>query len=195
MKVVASELPGVLLFEPKVFGDDRGYFLETWNSRRYAAAGLELDFIQDNLSFSRQGTLRGLHFQRRQAQGKLITVLQGEVYDVAVDIRSASPTFGKWAAYILSAENHRQLYVPPGFAHGFCVTSETALFSYKVTEYYSPQFEATIAWDDPDLAIPWPVGNPILSAKDQTGMRLREYARDAQTGDACNVNAAFSSVR
>ncbi|MBS3968002.1 MAG: dTDP-4-dehydrorhamnose 3,5-epimerase [Truepera sp.] len=174
MKVRPTELPEVLLLEPSVFSDDRGFFLETWHQQRYAAAGLPTLFVQDNLSFSRKGTLRGLHFQHPHGQGKLVFVLQGEVFDVAVDIRGGSPTFGRWVGVTLSADNKRQLYIPEGFAHGFCVTSESALFAYKCTDFYNPQAEAGIAWDDPDLAIAWPSGNPLLSAKDRSYPRLKE---------------------
>ena len=175
MNIISTEIRGVILIEPKVFGDDRGYFFETWNRRRFAAAGLDVDFVQDNLSYSQRGTLRGLHFQNPHAQGKLVSVLQGEVYDVVVDIRVGSPTFGRWLGIRLSAENRRQVYVSPGIAHGFCVTSESALFAYKCTDYYAPEAEATIAWDDPDLAIPWPVRDPILSAKDSRGIPLKDF--------------------
>jgi dTDP-4-dehydrorhamnose 3,5-epimerase len=148
--------------------------METWNKARYEEAGIRAEFVQENLSFSQQGVLRGLHFQNPNPQGKLVSVLQGEVYDVAVDIRTGSPTFGQWEAVTLSAENRRQFYVPPGFAHGFCVTSETALFAYKCTDFYDPQAEGCIRWDDPDLAIDWPVSQPELSAKDAAGVRLSD---------------------
>jgi dTDP-4-dehydrorhamnose 3,5-epimerase len=174
MNIIETDLPEVLIVEPKVFGDDRGFFIETWNRQRYAAAGIDVDFVQDNLSFSRRGTLRGLHYQNPNAQGKLVHVLQGEVYDVAVDVRAGSPTFGRWVAVTLSSENRRQIYVPPGFAHGFCVVSEAALFAYKCTALYSPQTEGSIRWNDPKLSIPWPVGEPILSAKDKTAPLLSE---------------------
>lgn len=178
MNIIPTELQDVLIIEPKVFGDPRGYFLESWNRRRYAEAGLDVDFVQDNLSFSQRGTLRGLHYQIPRAQGKLVTVLQGTVYDVAVDVRYDSPTFGQWVGVVLSGENHRQIYVPPGFAHGFCVTSDSALFAYKCTEYYAPEDEATIAWNDSDLAIDWPVSDPLLSEKDRRGVPLREVSPD-----------------
>ncbi|MHB1254905.1 MAG: dTDP-4-dehydrorhamnose 3,5-epimerase [Dethiobacteraceae bacterium] len=174
MKVIETKLPGVMIVEPTVFGDARGFFMETWNQKRYAATGLPLSFVQDNLSFSRQCTLRGLHFQHPNAQGKLVFVLQGEVFDVAVDIRFGSPTFGQWVGAILSADNKRQLYIPAGFAHGFFVVSETALFAYKCTDFYNPEAEGGIAWDDPDLSITWPDGKPILSDKDQNFPRLKE---------------------
>ncbi len=174
MRVVPTEIPGVLVVEPRVFGDRRGYFLETFQARRYAEAGIAGPFVQDNLSFSQQGVLRGLHYQHPRPQGKLVWVLQGEVFDVAVDIRRGSPTFGRWVGVRLSAENKRQLWIPPGFAHGFCVVSETALFTYKCTDYYAPEAEGTIRWDDPDLGIGWPVAGPALSAKDAAAPRLRE---------------------
>lgn len=174
MKVLPCEISGLLVFEPKVFGDARGFFLETYNRRRYQEAGLEAEFVQDNLSFSRYGTLRGLHAQNPNPQGKLLQVLQGEVFDVAVDLRRSSPTFGKWHAVLLSAENKRQFYVPPGFGHGFAVLSETALFHYKCTELYSPKDELTVRWDDPDLGIQWPVKEPLLSERDAQAPRLRE---------------------
>lgn len=178
MNVIETELPGVLVFEPTVFGDDRGFFVETYNANRYAEHGLALPFLQDNLSFSRRGTLRGLHFQNPRPQGKLVSVLQGEVYDVAVDVRAGSPTFGRWVGVTLSSADRRQMYVPPGFAHGFCVTSETALFAYKCTDLYDPAAEGAVAWDDPDLAIPWPVTEPVLSPKDRAAPRLGDVSRD-----------------
>mgnify|MGYP000857656298 FL=1 len=166
MKVLKPEIPGLLVIEPDVFGDQRGFFMETWNAKRYAEAGLDVNFVQDNLSYSSYGVLRGLHYQHPNAQGKLVYVLQGSVYDVAVDIRVGSPSFGKWYGVGLSAENKRQFYIPEGFAHGYCVLSETALFAYKCTDFYSPATEGGIAWDDPELSIDWPVENPILSDKD-----------------------------
>jgi len=175
MNVIETTLPGVLIIEPKVFGDERGFFMETWNKQRYEEAGITAGFVQDNLSFSRRGVLRGLHFQKTNIQGKLVSVYQGEVYDVAVDIRQGSPTFGQWAAVNLSSGNKRQLYIPEGFAHAFCVTSETALFSYKCTNPYNPKAEACILWDDADLAIDWPINSPELSAKDSEGVRLRDF--------------------
>ncbi len=174
MNIVPCRIPGLMLFEPKVFGDARGFFMETWNRRRYQEAGLAAEFVQDNLSVSSRGTLRGLHFQNPAAQGKLVWVLQGEVFDVAVDLRRSSPTFGQWEATQLSGENKRQFYVPAGFAHGFLVLSETAMFYYKCTDFYSPKTEMTLRWDDPDLAIAWPMKNPNLSDKDARGLRLRE---------------------
>jgi dTDP-4-dehydrorhamnose 3,5-epimerase len=174
MKVIETTLPGVLLIEPAVHGDARGFFMETWHKERYAAAGLPATFVQDNLSFSQQGTLRGLHFQYPQAQGKQVFVLQGEVFDVAVDIRTGSPTFGRWVGITLSADNKYQLYIPEGLAHGFCVTSETALFAYKCTDFYNPQTEGGIIWNDPDIGITWPIEVPVLSEKDQNYPRLNE---------------------
>jgi len=178
MKVLPCDLEGLLLIEPRVFGDARGFFLETWNERRYSEAGIRGPFVQDNLSFSRRGAVRGLHFQNPSAQGKLVYVLQGEVFDVAVDLRRSSPTFGRWYGVTLSADNKRQLYIPPGFAHGFAVVSETALFAYKCTAFYAPEHETTLLWNDPDLAIPWPVEEPVLSEKDRQGLRLRDLPED-----------------
>ena len=178
MQIHETAIDGVLLIEPKVFGDSRGFFMELWNQERYQAAGLNVSFVQDNLSRSRHGTLRGLHYQNPNPQGKLVYVLEGEVFDVAVDIRPDSPTFGRWVGYTLSAENHRQLYIPPGLAHGFCVTSETALFAYKCTDFYRPAYEGSIAWDDPQLAIPWPVSEPLLSDRDRNAPRLCDVPRE-----------------
>jgi dTDP-4-dehydrorhamnose 3,5-epimerase len=178
MHIKETTLPGVRLIEPKVFGDERGFFMETWNQARYAEIGLPERFVQDNLSFSRRGILRGLHFQHPNSQGKLVYVLQGEVFDVAVDIRVGSPTFGQTAVAILSAENKRQFYIPPGFAHGFCVTSETALFAYKCTEFYDSKAETSILWNDPAIGIDWPVDSPELSAKDQAALTLMDVPFD-----------------
>ena len=172
MNVIETKLPGVVIIEPKVFGDARGYFMESFQTARYAEAGIAGPFVQDNLSFSRRGILRGLHLQNPRPQGKLVQVLQGEVFDVAVDVRVGSPTFGQWEGVILSAENARQYYVPPGFAHGFVVTSDTALFAYKCTDYYMPQSELSILWNDPDIGIEWPIVEPQLSGKDAAGLRL-----------------------
>ncbi|MBD3619184.1 MAG: dTDP-4-dehydrorhamnose 3,5-epimerase [Chromatiales bacterium] len=174
MQVKETKLPGVLLVEPAVFGDDRGFFMETYQAERYAEAGIPGPFVQDNLSFSQRGVLRGLHFQQPNAQGKLVYVLQGEVFDVAVDIRVGSPTFGQWVGYMLSAENKRQLWVPEGFAHGFCVTSDTALFAYKCTGYYAPDCEHSLLWNDAAIGIDWPVGSPSLSSKDGKARLLAE---------------------
>ena len=172
MKVTSCAIADVLLIEPRVFGDERGFFFESFNQRAFnLATGLAPSFVQDNHSKSARGVLRGLHYQLHQPQGKLVRVVAGEVFDVAVDIRRNSPTFGKWAGEILSADNKRQLWVPPGLAHGFLVLSETAEFLYKTTDYYAPEFERCIAWNDPDLGIVWPTlqGGPQLSAKDAAG--------------------------
>jgi dTDP-4-dehydrorhamnose 3,5-epimerase len=174
MKVTPGKLPGLVILEPTVHGDARGFFVEMWNRARHAAAGLDVDFVQDNLSLSVQGILRGLHFQNPNPQGKLVQVLQGEVFDVAVDLRRGSPTFGQWEGVNLTGDSKRQLYVPPGFAHGFVVLSSSALFHYKCTAFYSPQDELSLRWDDPDLDIRWPVAQPALSAKDRNGLFLRD---------------------
>ncbi|WP_447784087.1 dTDP-4-dehydrorhamnose 3,5-epimerase [Stenotrophomonas bentonitica] len=174
MKLIASSLPGCVLIEPCVFGDSRGFFFETWNAERYAKQGLPGSFVQSNVSSSARGVLRGLHYQWPRPQGKLVTVLQGEVYDVAVDIRQGSPTFGRWEAFMLSGENRRQLWIPPGFAHGFAVLSETALFNYLCTDVYVKEADAAIRWNDADLAIDWPVTLPSLSAKDQQAPFLKD---------------------
>ncbi len=166
MKILSTFLPGVLILEPAVFEDKRGFFMETYHQKRFADAGVELSFVQDNLSHSVKGTLRGLHYQLHRAQAKLIQVIQGQIFDVAVDIRRGSPTFGKWTGIQLSGENRRQVFVPPGFAHGFCVASETADVVYKCTDVYAPDDEGGILWSDPDLAIDWPVSRPLLSEKD-----------------------------
>ena len=174
MNVVETALPGVMLVEPDVHGDARGYFLETWNQQRYAEAGLDALFVQDNLSYSGRGVLRGLHFQHPRGQGKLVHVLEGEVFDVAVDVRLGSPTYGRWLGVTLRAENKHQLYIPQGFAHGFCVLSERALFSYKCTDFYNPATEQSIRWDDPQIDIVWPLHPPTLSSKDAVAPRLSE---------------------
>jgi dTDP-4-dehydrorhamnose 3,5-epimerase len=179
MKVVETPLEGAVVLEPRVFGDDRGFFLETFNAQRFANHQLPCAFLQDNLSFSRRGVLRGLHFQNPEPQGKLVWVLQGAVFDVAVDLRRNSPTFGRWYGVDLNSDNKRQFYVPEGFAHGFIVTSETALFTYKCTRVYSPGTEKSLLWNDPDLGITWPDGLvPQLSAKDLEGRRLRDFSAD-----------------
>ncbi|GIX30237.1 MAG: dTDP-4-dehydrorhamnose 3,5-epimerase [Porticoccaceae bacterium] len=175
MEVVATALPEVLLLKPRAFGDERGWFQETYQAERYRALGIAATFVQDNLSFSRRGVLRGLHLQDPHPQGKLVYVLVGEVFDVAVDLRPHSPTFGRWVAECLSAANRHQLWIPPGFAHGFCVLSETALFAYKCTDYYHPEAERCLRWDDPELAIPWPVAEPVVSAKDRAGLPLAAF--------------------
>ena len=176
MNVIATRIAEVLVLEPKVFGDARGFFFESYNRRTFReATGSDVDFVQDNHSRSARGVLRGLHYQIRQPQGKLVRVVAGEVFDVAVDLRRASPTFGKWVGETLSAENKRMMWVPAGFAHGFLVTSEHAEFLYKTTDYYAPEHERCIAWNDPDLAIAWPLdGEPALSAKDRAGTPFRD---------------------
>jgi dTDP-4-dehydrorhamnose 3,5-epimerase len=176
MLAVSTDLPGVIILEPKVFGDQRGFFFESFNARSFAeATGLQREFVQDNHSHSQRGVLRGLHYQVQQAQGKLVRVTAGEVYDVAVDLRRSSPTFGHWVGVNLSAENKRQMWVPEGFAHGFVVLSEFAEFLYKTTDYYAPEHERCIRWDDPTLAIDWPLdGAPQLSAKDQSGLSFAD---------------------
>ena len=184
MEIVETALPGVLLVQPKRFGDHRGFFLETFSARRYAEAGIPGPgpdgrpgaFVQDNHSRSGRGVLRGLHFQKRHPQGKLVSVARGAVYDVAVDVRPGSETFGEWVGYELSDENARQLWVPPGFAHGFCVLSETADFLYKCTDYYAPGDEGGVRWDDPAIGIEWPVESPQLSGKDAAYPALADLA-------------------
>jgi dTDP-4-dehydrorhamnose 3,5-epimerase len=166
MKVIQTALPGCVVIEPSVHGDSRGFFYEAWNAQRFADAGLDLRFVQSNVSSSTRGVLRGLHYQWPNPQGKLVSVLAGEVYDVAVDIRRGSPTFGRWEAVILSGENHRHFWIPEGFAHGFAVLSERAVFSYLVTAHYERAADASVRWDDAQLAIDWPVSDPILSEKD-----------------------------
>jgi dTDP-4-dehydrorhamnose 3,5-epimerase len=178
MLVSETELPGLFIIEPKVFGDARGFFLETWSRARYGASGMDLDFVQDNLSKSKQGTLRGLHLQHPHGQGKLVYVVTGEVFDVAVDVRVGSPTFGRWYGTVLSETNKRQMFVPAGYAHGFCVTSPEAIFAYKCTEVYRPEAELTIAYNDPTIGIAWPVSAPTLSQKDTAGLRLAEIDRE-----------------
>ena len=178
MKVVETELPGVMVLEPAVYADERGFFMESWNRRRYEGFGIPTDFVQDNLSYSTRGVLRGLHFQNPNAQAKLVSVLWGEVFDVAVDVRVGSPNFGEWVGIALSAENKRQLYVPEGFAHGFVVTGEEALVSYKCTAYYDPKAEHSLLWNDPELGIDWPVEIPLLSAKDGSAPRLSEIPKE-----------------
>lgn len=177
MQVHACRIPEILLIEPRVFEDHRGFFMESWNQRRFAAAGLDLHFVQDNHSRSQRGTLRGLHYQTRQAQGKLLRVVHGEIFDVAVDLRRDSPSFGAWVGEFLSAENRRQLWIPAGFAHGFYVVSETADVLYKATDFYAPEFERTLLWNDPQVGIEWPIaagGEPILSEKDRHGTPLAD---------------------
>lgn len=173
MKVSHSKLKGCVIIEPSIFGDERGFFLETFQVERYEQeAGIDLPFVQDNHSRSARGVLRGLHFQQTKPQGKLVRVVRGEVYDVAVDIRRGSATFGEWEGVTLSEDNKKQFWVPPGFAHGFIVLSDTADFEYKCTDYYDPNDEGCILWSDPDLDIPWPIANPVLSTKDESAKRL-----------------------
>ena len=178
MKVNKTELPGVLLIEPSVFHDPRGFFLELWQQQRYQEAGLPSGFVQDNLSHSIRGTLRGLHFQHPHGQGKLVYVLQGEIFDVAVDIRLGSPTFGRWLGVVLTDQAGHQVYVPEGFAHGFCVLSESALVGYKCTNFYNAQTEGGVLWNDPALAIAWPTTTPLLSHKDQHYPPLQQIPRE-----------------
>ncbi len=173
MHTKQTELPDVLLIEPRVFGDERGFFMETWNARTFAEAGLDAQFVQDNHSRSAAGTLRGLHYQIRQPQGKLVRATVGEVFDVAVDLREGAATFGRWVGERLSADNKRMLWVPPGFAHGFLVLSEVAEFQYKCTDFYAPEHERCIRWDDPNLSIDWPLPagkQPVVSDKDAAGV-------------------------
>jgi dTDP-4-dehydrorhamnose 3,5-epimerase len=184
MQVTKTEIPGVLIIEPKVWGDDRGYFYESFSAARYAEAGVRGEFVQDNVSYSRRGVLRGLHIQNPNSQGKLVQVLAGSVYDVAVDVRRGSPTFGRWVGVELSATKKNQIWVPPGMAHGFVVTSETAVFSYKCTNYYAPEHEFSVSWNDPDLGIAWPlevIGGPAkveLSGKDRAALRLKDIPQE-----------------
>ena len=176
MKIIETTIPDILIFEPTVHGDERGYFMETFRESWFQKNGIDVRFVQDNQSRSAQGTLRGLHYQLRQAQGKLVRVISGEVFDVAVDMRKDSDTFGQWVGEILSAENKRQLWVPPGFAHGFYVVSESAELYYKCTDYYCPEHEHSLSWNDPAVGIEWPLVNdsPLLSAKDSAGLLLAE---------------------
>jgi dTDP-4-dehydrorhamnose 3,5-epimerase len=178
MKVIETRLPDLLLIEPRLYADDRGFFLETFNQARYREAGIARPFVQDNHSYSRHGVLRGLHFQRLHPQGKLVWVTQGEVYDVAVDLRPGSPTYGQWEGITMSEQDHRQLWVPPGFAHGYCVLSSAAGFVYKCTDFYHPADEGGIVWNDPDIGIPWPIAAPVLSDKDRLLPRLRDLTTD-----------------
>ena len=178
MKADETELKGLLVLEPDCFGDQRGFFMETWQKERYCELGIGEEFVQDNLSYSEHGILRGLHYQKPQGQGKLVFVIEGEVYDVAVDIRKGSPTFGKWAGHYLSGDNKRQLFIPAGFAHGFCVTGEKALFAYKCTDYYNREAEKGVIYNDPDLGIKWPVETPVISDKDRELPRLKDINSD-----------------
>jgi len=174
MRILPANISGLLIVEPVVYGDNRGFFTETWHRNRYAELGIDRVFVQDNLSRSMKGTLRGMHFQIRCPQAKLVQAISGELFDVAVDLRPGSSTFGKWEGVLLSGKNLRQLYIPEGFAHGFCVLSDTALFSYKCTDFYAPEDEGGLLWSDPDIGIEWPISTPTLSAKDQTHPRLRD---------------------
>ena len=174
MQFLPTELEGVVIIEPRVFRDDRGFFLETYQTDRYREGGIDATFVQDNHSRSVRGTLRGLHAQWQHPQGKLLRVIEGEIFDVAVDIRRGSPTFGRWVGVTLSAENFRQIYVPVGFAHGFCVTSEIAQVEYKCTDIYDPEHELRVLWNDPDIGIDWPIAEPLLSPKDSAGQLLHE---------------------
>jgi dTDP-4-dehydrorhamnose 3,5-epimerase len=177
MDVEETNIPGVLIFKPKVFGDSRGWFMESWQSERYAELGIPQHFSQDNQAFSERGVLRGLHFQNPYGQGKLVQVIQGEVFDVAVDVRRDSPWFGQWVGVHLTGENHQQLYIPVGFAHGYLVLSENAIFSYKCSDYYHPESQFSIRWSDPKIAIDWPFGlNPLLAEKDRDAPLLSEIA-------------------
>lgn len=184
MNVVTTDIPGVLILEPQVFKDTRGSFLETFHQQRYWEAGIPYGFVQDNVSQSGYGTLRGLHYQIQHPQGKLCWVLRGEVFDVAVDLRQRSPTFGCWTAVRLTEKNRRQVFIPPGFAHGFCVLSDVAEFAYKCTDFYHPESERTILWNDQQLAIDWPLRRPLLSEKDLQGMPFSEASHfDADEQD------------
>jgi dTDP-4-dehydrorhamnose 3,5-epimerase len=176
MKAIPTNLPEVMIIEPKVFGDERGFFFESFNAKKFAElTGVDVEFVQDNHSLSAKNILRGLHYQIKQAQGKLVRVVTGEVFDVAVDIRKSSPRFGQWTGVILSAENQRQLWIPPGFAHGFVVLSDKAEFLYKTTDYWAPEYERSLQWNDPAIGIEWPLqGEPVMSAKDQQGKLLAD---------------------
>jgi len=177
-KITKCPLDGLLLLEPAVFTDSRGYFFELWNKRTFTILGLEIEFVQDNISFSKKNCIRGLHFQNPHPQAKLITVLEGLVFDVVVDLRKNSPTFGQWHSVTLSGDHIQQLFIPIGFAHGFAVLSDYAIFHYKCSDFYSRDSELTLRWDDPDLKINWPVTTPILSEKDQQGLFLRNIPPD-----------------
>ncbi len=178
MKVITVALPGVLILEPQVFADSRGRFVELWKKQRYREIGIPGPFVQDNVSVSRKHVIRGLHFQHPGMQAKLVSVLAGEIFDVAVDIRYRSPTFGHWISCTLSGLDHRQLYIPQGYAHGFCVLSTEAVVLYKCTAPYQPAAEVTLRWDDPTIAIPWPIADPIVSEKDRAGLPLARLARE-----------------
>lgn len=178
MKIQPTELPGVLCIEPHAFRDPRGYFMETWSQSRYQEMGLPATMVQDNLSWSRRGVLRGLHFQYPACQGKLVYVLSGLIYDVVADVRLGSPNFGRWIGFELSLENRRQLYIPEGFAHGFCVLSATAIVAYKCSETYRPECEVGVVWNDPRIGVRWPLTSPIVSAKDTALRRLDDLTQD-----------------
>ncbi len=179
MKVTKTPLDGVLIVEPTVFSDSRGFFMEGWHNEKYKASGIPHMFVQDNISLSKKGVLRGIHFQNPGEQGKLVSVLAGSVFDVAVDVRPESPTFKKWVGVELSADNKRQLFIPAGYGHGFCVLSDEALFVYKCTEYYRKDYEHTVRWDDPDIGVDWPTGEHIMSEKDASAPRLQELGPEA----------------
>lgn len=182
MKLIPAKIPDVLLIEPKVFGDERGFFYESWNRKTLQSLGLDVDFVQDNHSKSQKNVLRGLHYQIKHPQGKLLRVIAGEVFDVAVDLRKSSPTFGQWVGFTLSAENKHMAWIPPGFAHGFCVTSDSAEFLYKTTDYWYPEHERSILWNDARLAISWPIaGEPSLSSKDKAGMTFQDAISELQS--------------
>lgn len=177
MEFTATQIPDVIVIDPLVFEDSRGFFMETWQARKFRAAGIDASFVQDSQSRSAQGTVRGLHYQIEHAQGKLIRVIQGEAFDVLVDLRESSPTFGQWVGEVLSAANRKIIWVPPGFAHGFQVLSETADFEYRCTDYYAPEYERTIRWDDPDIGIDWPMQDgqePLMSDKDLAGVAFKD---------------------
>lgn len=177
MKIIQMEIPDVVVFEPRIFTDSRGFFLETYNERSFAAMGIAERFVQDNQSYSKRGVLRGLHFQVEQAQGKLVRVTAGEVFDVAVDLRRGSGTFGKWVGARLSSANHHMIWIPKGFAHGFYTLSDSAEVAYKVTDFYAPQHERTLQWNDPEVGVEWPLNEePVLSDKDCAGMKLKDIA-------------------
>ncbi|HVU88469.1 MAG TPA: dTDP-4-dehydrorhamnose 3,5-epimerase [Pirellulales bacterium] len=193
MKTISAKLPGVLLIEPRTFRDERGYFLETWHQERYQDLGLPTNMVQDNMSWSKRGVLRGLHLQYPAPQGKLVYVLSGQIFDVVADVRVGSPHFGRWIGFDLSLENGRQLYVPPGFAHGFCVVSATALVAYKCSDFYRPECEIGIAWNDPALAIDWPLALPTLSAKDARLPRLHDLATGSLPSYAEFADTSFGT--
>jgi dTDP-4-dehydrorhamnose 3,5-epimerase len=178
MNIIPTALEGVWLIEPDVYSDHRGFFMETYHRKRYQASGIQAVFVQDNLSQSSRSTLRGLHYQIRRPQAKLVQVISGEIYDVAVDLRPESPAFGKWVGVFLSGENKKQLFIPEGFAHGFCVLSDTAFFSYKCSDFYAPDDEGGLLWSDPDLQIDWPVTHPLISKKDRGFPRLSDIPKE-----------------